>query len=353
MIILVVGSIYYLENQKVDGESFDENALDKAKDTDVNQEPKEDSAKVPVKTNKRTGPDLVGITGYINAKEGITLDYFKGKVVLVDFWTYSCINCIRTLPYLTSWDEKYKDKGLVILGVHTPEFEFEKDKENVMEAMERHGIKYRVLQDNNYATWKSFKNRFWPRKYLLDATGEIRYDHIGEGAYVKTEMKIQELLKELGEEVNLEATKEEKKEHRALTPELYAGYKFALPRSQKINEGLQLGVGQYSIPSKINDDKIYIEGKWESSEDSLILKSEEGKVVLSFLAGEVNIVADGNFKAEVLIDGKEHSTGSDVISGIMEVDTPRLYNVYNSDYGRHTLEIKVKKDFSFNAFTFG
>ena len=118
----------------------------------------------------------------------------KGKVVLVDFWTYTCINCIRTLPYLKSWHEKYADKGLVIIGVHAPEFEFEKDTDNVAEAIKDFEITYPVMQDNDFATWRAYKNRYWPAKYLIDQEGNIRYTHFGEGDYDETELAIQELL---------------------------------------------------------------------------------------------------------------------------------------------------------------
>ena len=120
----------------------------------------------------------------------------EGKVVLYDFWTYSCINCIRTLPHLTAWDEKYSEEGLVIVGIHTPEFEFEKEYDNVVFATEKFGIKYPVIQDNDKETWNEFQNRYWPRKYIADHEGYIRFDHIGEGAYKETEEVIQLLLKE-------------------------------------------------------------------------------------------------------------------------------------------------------------
>ena len=140
-------------------------------------------------------PDFAGISGYINTHP-ITLKDLKGKVVLVDFWTYSCINCIRTLPYLADWNAKYADKGLVIVGVHTPEFEFEKNIDNVKAAVQKFGIKYPVLQDNDKGTWNAYGNSYWPRKYLIDSDGYIRYDHIGEGGYAETEKIIQTLLAE-------------------------------------------------------------------------------------------------------------------------------------------------------------
>ena len=147
--------------------------------------------------DEELAPELQRISSWINS-EPFTLESQRGQVVLVDFWTYTCINCIRTFPYLRSWHKKYADKGLVILGVHTPEFEFEKLRENVIEAMGKFGIEYPVAQDNDYGTWGAFNNRFWPAKYLIDKDGYIRYTHFGEGAYQETEQVIRELLAETG-----------------------------------------------------------------------------------------------------------------------------------------------------------
>ena len=147
------------------------------------------------KSQFKKAKDFTKISEYINTKP-ISLDDLRDKVVLVDFWTYSCINCIRTIPYLNEWYDKYSDKGLVIVGIHTPEFEFEKNAENVKSAVQKFGIKYPVLQDNDKETWNEYDNRYWPRKYLVDDEGYIRYDHIGEGAYNETEKVIQALLTE-------------------------------------------------------------------------------------------------------------------------------------------------------------
>lgn len=150
-------------------------------------------------------PEFEKVTGYINTKP-ISLVDLKGKVVLVDFWTYSCINCIRTIPYLVDWNEKYADKGLVIVGVHAPEFEFEKNIDNVKESVKRFGIKYPVIQDNDKGTWNAYENQYWPRKYLVDNEGYIRYDHIGEGGYTETERVIQALLQERDAEIGLDTS---------------------------------------------------------------------------------------------------------------------------------------------------
>ena len=142
-------------------------------------------------------PELAGIAGWINT-EPFTLASLRGHVVLVDFWTYTCVNCLRTLPFLKEWQEKYADRGLNIIGVHTPEFEFEKTKANVEDAVSRNGLGWRMAQDNDKKTWRAFNNRYWPTKYLIDANGIIRYRHIGEGAYDETERQIRGLLEEIG-----------------------------------------------------------------------------------------------------------------------------------------------------------
>ena len=153
-------------------------------------------------TGTRPAPELVDTGQWINSEPFTLSDQMeKGKVVLVDFWTYTCINCIRTLPYMKDWHEKYADRGLVILGVHSPEFEFEKVFENVTEAVERFGLKYAIVQDNEYGTWNAFNNRYWPAKYLIDVNRTIRYYHFGEGAYDKTEEAIRELLVEAGYDI--------------------------------------------------------------------------------------------------------------------------------------------------------
>ena len=139
--------------------------------------------------------EFAGLASWINS-EPLTLEGLRGNVVLVDFWTYSCINCIRTLPYVKDWYGKYADQGLVVIGMHTPEFSFEKERDNVIEAAKRFGLEYPIAQDNDFVTWRAFDNMYWPSKYLFDRNGVIRYTHIGEGAYEETERMIQQLLAE-------------------------------------------------------------------------------------------------------------------------------------------------------------
>ena len=152
---------------------------------------------VPTQPAPAAAPEFTGIEKWLNS-EPLTLQSLRGKVVLVDFWTYTCINCIRTLPYVTSWYEKYKDQGLVVVGVHTPEFPFERSTANVTQALKRLGIKYPVAQDNSYATWDAYRNQYWPAAYLIDKQGNIVYRHFGEGQYKETEAEIQRLLAQPG-----------------------------------------------------------------------------------------------------------------------------------------------------------
>src|SRR3989344_5825680 len=196
LIIVLVGiggAIWYFEAQKLDIGPEGEEA------THIEKMNKAEKAKMfePAK-------ELIGAGRFINTEPFRLRDQIGKKVILIDFWTYSCINCQRTPPYLNSWWDKYNDKGLLIVGVHTPEFEFEKNYDNLLRAVQKFEIEYPVVQDNSYSIWRSYRNQYWPRKYLIDIDGYIVYDHIGEGAYEETEMKIQELLNErmvaLGEE---------------------------------------------------------------------------------------------------------------------------------------------------------
>jgi thiol-disulfide isomerase/thioredoxin len=157
------------------------------------------------KSQFRQAPDFTQVTGYINT-DPLNISDLKGKVVLVHFWTYTCINCIHTIPSLNEWYQKYSDKGFVIASVHTPEFEFEKNIDSVKKAVKEFEIKYPVIQDNNYGTWNAYGNKYWPRDYLIDKDGYIRYDHVGEGGYNQTENMIQSLITEPGTNAGLNAT---------------------------------------------------------------------------------------------------------------------------------------------------
>ena len=312
-------------------------------------------------------PDLRGISGYINA-EKFTLEQLRGKVVLVDFWTYSCINCIRTQPYLNAWYETYAGDGLVIVGVHTPEFDFEYDYDNVVKAVSKAGIKYPVVQDNDYKTWQAYRNRFWPRKYLIDIDGLIRYDHIGEGAYDETENMIKTLLEERSSRLGAQIDAEKKSNLHGVTfigdllargtrtPEIYFGYDFS-----RGNFGSPEGfdpekINSYAQPDNLTPNKAYLTGDWLNKGDYSELAGSSGKILLNYTATKVNIVASSESSAELnlLIDGKAIASGFVGVDGTT-VTEEKLYNIVETVFPEtHLLEIRVSQPgFRIYTFTFG
>ncbi len=320
------------------------------------------------KSRFKKAPELVGISGYINTTPEELEKAMEGKVVLYDIWTYSCINCIRTLPYLTSWEEKYSDEGLLIIGIHSPEFEFEKDINNVQMAVDKYGIKYPVILDNDMETWKAFKNRYWPHKFISDNESYIRYDHIGEGGYKETERVIQQLLEERATQLGLNVAAAEPLvdikpfEHtRFRTPELYFGYKFAAGRNQLGNEkGFSPGNDvTYSIPDKLNQNYFYLDGTWKNLEGGMRLESDSGTIILPYFAKEVNIVTANQAELSIFIDDKPLTpdlAGTDINSNSkLFVEEDDLYNIINSvEPESHILKIVVSDaGFEIYAFTFG
>jgi len=210
-------------------------------------------------------PELKGITHWINSKP-LKIEELRGKVVLVDFWDYTCVNCIRTLPYIQKWHEKYADKGLVIIAVHAPEFEFEKAPENVKKAAKKFGLTYPIALDNDFATWRAFHNNYWPAKYMIDKEGKLVYHHYGEGHYEQTEKKIQELLG-IKEKTESETTTI----RGAITPETYAGS----DRNPGIGSSkvcTKEGCDEYVDPPKHERGIIYLKGEWEQQPQFLEAK---------------------------------------------------------------------------------
>ncbi len=319
------------------------------------------------KSRFKKAPALTGIAGYINTSPEKLQGELKGKVVLYDIWTYSCINCVRTLPYITEWNEKYSDEGLVIVGIHSPEFEFEKNEKNVRMAVDKHGILYPVVLDNDMEIWKAFDNRYWPRKYLADSEGYIRYDHIGEGKYEETEKMIQQLLQERANLVGLNIAAAEplvdfeEFQHTSFrTPELYFGYNFSQGRNQLGSpEGFNPeNEVSYSLPEDLRQNYFYLEGTWKNLEGSMKLVSDSGSIKLPFHAKEVNIVTANEGKITILIDDspiKPEYSGKDVISGELILAEPGLYNIVSSEMASsHVLEIVVNEPgFEIYTFTFG
>ncbi|MCA9354552.1 MAG: redoxin family protein [Candidatus Kaiserbacteria bacterium] len=307
-------------------------------------------------------PELAGISAYLNtSNEPITLEQFQGeKIVLVDFWTYSCINCRRTLPYLNTWYERYHDQGLEIVGVHTPEFAFEQQTSNVEQAIADFGIKYPVVLDNDYSTWRAFGNKFWPRKYLINEKGQIIYDHIGEGAYDETEAEIQAALAQLGKTsaqtvggvVGVTAV-----DFASVgSPEVYFGSK----RNEYLGNGTKHegGVQTLSLPTTFSADQLYLDGTWNITSEYAETRSA-GELVYTFTAKNVYMVLGSGLEnvAEVYLDGQPISldqAGADVAEEKLMVSEERMYHIYTSDeYGTHELRLKVEPGFRAYTFTFG
>jgi thiol-disulfide isomerase/thioredoxin len=316
----------------------------------------------------RKAPDLVGISNYLNTSPEKLSKDMENKVILYDIWTYSCVNCIRTLPYITAWDEKYAEQGLLIIGIHSPEFEFEKDAENVQVAMDKYGIDYPVVLDNDMKTWKAFENNYWPRKYIADHQGNLRYDHIGEGGYQETEKIIQQLLEERSTAMKIEAMSStslvsiEEFEHTLFrTPELYFGYKFAQNRNQLgSEEGFQHGkIVKYYEPNSVELNKFYPIGNWNNQEDSMELTQTDGSIKLSYNAKEVNIVTENYAELEIFLDGiplTKENQGTDIVEGNkLKVSNPGMYNIISDETSStHIMEIKIQGEgFRIFTFTFG
>jgi len=309
--------------------------------------------------------EIANPSGFINT-EPITIKELVGKkIVLVDFMTYSCINCQRTFPYLNAWYKKYKDQGLEIVGIHTPEFAFEKNIENVRKAMERFGIMHPVVLDNDYATWRAYGNRFWPRKYLIDIHGNIVYDHIGEGKYEETEMKIVELLKERSEVLGMKdmalqnglASAEIFQEtNSAKSPEIY----FGGSRNNALANGTsgKSGEQNFKLPANFSLNALYLSGVWDV-EPEYSKSVSDSKIIFRYNAREVFIVAssDNLSRIEVWQDGKLVSAegGEDVDgSGKVSIQESGLYKIIkNPETGEHLLELRVNPGIEIYTFTFG
>jgi thiol-disulfide isomerase/thioredoxin len=326
----------------------------------------------------RKAPDFTGATHWINSPP-LTWANLKGKVVLVDFWTLSCINCIRTFPYLKAWDEKYRDQGLVIIGVHTPEFLFEETADRVEHAVETFGLDYPIAVDNNRAIWKGFANHWWPHKYLIDETRIIRGEWIGEGAYDATEKAIKRLLAEQrgitvsNELVSVQAERINPKLIR--TPEIYFGYGFTSDFSgfslgnQKVGAFKDVAV-TYELPpeEQMVDNFFYLGGPWMMQDEKTELtEHHEAEIVASYEAKALHMVADRTGRTatvEIRRDGKHLDpsiAGADVqfdASGrsYVTIDQGRMYRLIDdpAGYGRHRIHLRtMDKGFSIYALSFG
>lgn len=262
----------------------------------------------------------------------------EGKVILVDFWTYTCVNCLRTLPYLKRWWNLYRDKGLIIIGVHTPEFEFEKNSSNVAAAIQQLQIDWPIVLDNNYNNWNNFANKYWPAKYLIDKNGYIVYQHFGEGAYDETEAVIQRLLKDTGE-FNIGPIEKEDHIHASVcfipTPELYCGYQrgFLSPPQEYMEEH----VVEYKQIKEQEKDSVSLVGSFVAHKEYVESQQIGSHILLRFHATEVNCVlspSGGRAVIEVAYNNQalsEEDKGADVLqTNTVLIDQPRMYNLIAS-----------------------
>ena len=329
-------------------------------------------------------PEFAQISGYINTPNNtpIPLSSLEGKVVLVYIWTYTCINSIRPMPYIHDWNQKYSNDGLVIVGVHSPEFQFEKNYTNVKDAVKRFGITYPVVLDSDHGTWNAYGNNYWPRFYLIDSQGYIRYDHIGEGDYDLIEKSLRSLLAERAalmgaKEISFDANPTAPINPGSLyyvdltqktTPEIYVGYKTA--RTPIGNpEGFRPDqIVTYSIPATTDfkPHVVYLQGGWKNNPDNMELQGDSGRIALVYYGKSVNIIAGGNGRGFVSNDKENELAasaapsnnylGEDLSSdGIFRIDGQRLYNLaIHNNYTGHTIIIDVKgKGFQLYTFTFG
>jgi len=287
-------------------------------------------------------PDFAGIVGWVNSKP-LTLESLRGRVVLIDFWTYSCINCLRTFPYIKAWDERYRESGLTIVGVHTPEFAFERVPSNVRENTKRLGLEYPIALDSDYGTWNAWHNQYWPAKYLIDREGHVRLFHFGEGEYDETESAIRELLAEQGGDLPAAAGLPDKSPRGQVTPESYLGHA-RLARYV----GTEIAPDEektYRPSPRLGDNELTLGGRWKVEEERAVAV-DDATLRLSYRSRDVYLVLTGKGSVQVLVDGKPERT--------VLVDGDRLYTlVERPEIGDHLLELRFAPAVAGYAFTFG
>lgn len=284
------------------------------------------------------------LTEWINSNP-LTMASLKGRVVLIDFWTYSCINCQRTLPYLTAWDKKYRDQWLTIIWVHAPEFAFEKVRKNVEKAVKEAHIEYPVMLDNDFITWNAYANRYWPAKYFIDRTGKLRHTHFGEWEYAESEKIIQYLLSEGGE--------------KPLSSEIISNTVSwdtsvpSWPPSPETYLGIDRRENLVSEKSILSSNEWSLLGKWKSESES-ITSIGDSKLKYTFSGKDVYLVLWWSGKISVKVDGKIQFSGKDVQNWVLSVDSDRMYHLIHSDNFLidRVLELDFSPGISAYAFTF-
>lgn len=341
VVLCIIGAIFLLQSEKVTPGGVAE---------------KSPLASSPSKNGFKSAQEISTPDAFINtASTTISEQLIAGNIVLVDFWTYSCINCQRTTPYLNAWHEAYGSKGLTIIGIHTPEFQFEKELANVEQAVTQFGIKYPVVLDNDYSTWRAYGNRYWPRKYLVNMDGYIVYDHIGEGGYEETEEQIRTLLRERAERLGVVVPLPETLVSTTITagesaikdrtPEIY----FGSARNAylaNITRGID-GPQDTTLPDTYATHRVYLDGSWIFAEEHTETAEADTTIVLRFIGNNVNIVAESPQETvlSLSLDGEELDS--------VTVKEPGLYTLVEglTDADPHTLEISIP-DAGLKVFTF-
>ena len=311
-------------------------------------------------------PEFTGIAGWLNTRP-LTLRALRGKVVLIDFWAYSCVNCVRTFPALRQLYARYQQFGLEIVGVHAPEFTFEKSAPNVQEAIRRNNLPWPVALDNEMATWSAYDNHYWPHVYLIDAKGDIRFDHIGEGGDDVIQAHLRALLTENHAQLPAAVDFTESSLTAHMTPEIYAGFQrgsvedtIGNPegyRADQIVDYPRVPAG--AIVDAGTDGKVFLAGKWRATDEFLEAAEDGARLDLRFVARDVFFVAAAPSPAEVrlTLDGKAVTAaalGADAGGGAVRVSRSDLYRLLALDRaGEHTLTLTAEKGFRLYTFTFG
>lgn len=313
----------------------------------------------------KKAPEFIGGATWINSAPLRLKEELKGKVVLVDFWTYSCVNCIRTFPYLRQWYTSYKDKGLVIVGVHSPEFEFEKKTENVKKAAADFQLSYPIVQDNDFALWQSYSNQYWPAHYLIDKNGYIRYMHFGEGNYDRTEAAIRLLLGESAKDTPMSQLSLSQPNPVVSIPtqtqETYLGWgragSYTTENQLKTDQS-----GDYSFSHQLAESEVGLQGKWSVLKENIVADADQAAISINFKAKHVYLVLssqDGAAKqVQIKLDGKNltviNKTADTTDQGALTIKEARKYDIVTlPDMNSHLLEISFQKGSQVYAFTFG
>ncbi|MEO5646669.1 MAG: redoxin family protein [Candidatus Paceibacterota bacterium] len=371
VVIVIVGAIVYINHKKP---SINTNAPDvMIAPLDTNTTPgvmAQDRTTVLAAKAKKypKAKELVAPSGFVNSDPFKLADVVGKKVILIDFWTYSCINCQRTIPYLNTWYDKYEKNGLVIIGVHTPEFDFEKNYDNVKAAVVKVGIKYPVVLDSDMGTWNAYGNQYWPREYLIDIDGYVVHDHIGEGGYNETEKAIQAALAERAQVLgtkdavptttSIPANTISLNQGAVKSPETY----FGAARNEYLATGTQrrVGVQVLTIPATIQDNELYLDGTWNFQDQYTENTTVNAHIQYKYNAKHVYFVASAKNPVTIKItqDGKPlgAAAGKDVnADGTVTIKENRLYDlINNADYGAHTVQIEVvNAGLDAYTFTFG